>query len=146
MLSNNLVSSIMTTDIPSLNVNATLKEAQSAFDYSHVRHLPVVENDEVIGMIGLSDIERVNAATDFCVENENVSASLFKNITVREVMSKEPVCIQKYQTIEEAAEILTERAFRALPVLDGDDIVGIISTTSLMEYLVQEVNANGVFI
>jgi CBS domain-containing protein len=146
MLSNNLVSAVMNRSITPIQFNHTLGQATEVFKKTTARHLPVLRNNEVIGMIGKSDIERVVAAYLFCVENSNVNPNALECVPVSKVMSREPVHIQATQTLEEAAEILTERAFRALPVLDGDDLVGVISTTDLMQYVVHEMNASGVFI
>lgn len=146
MLSNNLVSSVMNSNIIPIKSNHTLGQAAEIFNKTKVRHLPVVKNDEVIGMIGKSDIERVAAAYNFCVENANINPNVLECVPVTQVMSKKIAHIQSFQTIEEAAEILTERAFRALPVLDDGDLVGVITTTSLMKYVVHEMNATGVYI
>ena len=146
MLSNNLVSSVMNSNIIPIESNYTLGQAAEIFNEMKVRHLPVVRNNKVIGMIGESDIERVVSAYKFCVENANINPSALECVPVTQIMSKNIVHIQSHQTIEEAAEILTERAFRALPVLNGDKLVGIISTTTLMEYVVHEMNATGVYI
>lgn len=146
MLSNNLVSSAMATNIVPLYATSTLQQAVSAFSYSDLRHLPVLEEGKVVGMIGKSDVERVQAAYTHCVEKNQADANAFENIPVSTIMSQNPVAIQSFQTLEEAAEILTERAFRALPVLKGKELVGVISTTSLMQYVVSEMGAQGVFI
>lgn len=146
MLSNNLVSSAMATNIVPLYATSTLQQAVSAFSYSDLRHLPVLEEGKVVGMIGKSDVERVQAAHAHCVGNNQADANAFENIPVSTIMSQNPVALQSFQTLEEAAEILTERAFRALPVLKGKELVGVISTTSLMQYVVHEMGAQGVFI
>ncbi len=146
MLSNNLVSNVMNSNIIPIKSNDTLGQAAAIFKKTALRHLPVVQNNEVIGMIGESDIERIVSAYKFCIDNASISASALECVPVSHVMTQKIVHIQSHQTIEEAAEILAERAFRALPVLDGDELVGVISTTSLMKYVVHEMSANGVYI
>ena len=146
MLSNNLVSSVMNSNIIPVKSNHTLGQAAEIFKKTRVRHLPVVQKNEVIGMIAKSDIERVTAAYTFCVENANINPNALECVPVSQVMTKKIVHIQSFQTIEEAAEILTDRAFRALPVLDDGELVGVITTTSLMQYVVHEMSATGVYI
>ena len=136
----------MDDNIIPIKSSYTLGQASTIFKKVEVRHLPVVQNNKVIGMIGKSDIERVVSAYTFCVENANISPTALECVPVSQVMSKEVVLIQSKQSIEEASEILAERAFRALPVLDGDKLVGVISTTSLMKYVVDEMSSNGVYI
>jgi CBS domain-containing protein len=146
MLSNNLVSNVMNSNIIPINSNDTLGQAATIFKKVDVRHLPVIRDNEVIGMIAKSDIERVVSAYKFCVDNTNVNPDALECVPVSQIMTQKLIHIQSDQTIEEAAEILTERAFRALPVLDGDQLVGVISTTSLMKYVVHEMSATGVYI
>ncbi len=51
---------------------------------------------------------------------------------VREVMSSPVVSVAPEATVKEAAELLVERGFNALPVLDGDELVGIVSEADLV--------------
>jgi len=146
MLSNNLVANVMSDNIIPIKSSYTLGQAAAIFKKVEVRHLPVVRNNKVIGMIAKSDIERVVSAYKFCVDNANISSSALECVPVSQVMTQKMANIQSTQSLEEAAEILTERAFRALPVLNGDELVGVISTTSLMKYIVKEMSATGVFI
>mgnify|MGYP000459932876 CR=1 FL=1 len=146
MLYNNLVSNVMNSDIIPIKSNHTLGQASAIFKQTQVRHLPVVRNNVVVGMIAQSDIKRVVSAYTFCVENANISPNALECVPVSQVMTKEMANIQSSQTLEEASEILTKRAFLALPVLNGDKLVGVITTTSLMKYIVNEMSSTGVHI
>ena len=57
-------------------------------------------------------------------------------------MTRNPVSVNSEATLREVAEILTENNFHALPVLEGDKIVGIISTSDLIQYLMENVEVS----
>jgi hypothetical protein len=58
--------------------------------------------------------------------------------TIEQVMAKRLVTIAPETTIKEAAEILATKEFHALPVVEGDLLVGIVTTTDLIKYLIQQ--------
>ena len=58
--------------------------------------------------------------------------------TVEQVMAKKLVSITPDTTIKEAAEILARKEFHALPVCEGELLVGIITTTDLIKYLIDQ--------
>jgi CBS domain-containing membrane protein len=58
--------------------------------------------------------------------------------TVEQVMAKNLVTISPETTIKEAAEILANREFHALPICEDDLLVGIVTTTDLIKYLIEQ--------
>lgn len=58
--------------------------------------------------------------------------------TVPQVMAKTPEVISSEATVKEVAEILSKREFHALPVVDNGDLVGIVTTTDLIKYLLAQ--------
>jgi CBS domain-containing protein len=53
-------------------------------------------------------------------------------------MVKNPIKISSDITIKSVAEILAKNEFHALPVVDGDELVGIVTTTDLLLYLINQ--------
>ena len=58
--------------------------------------------------------------------------------TVEQVMAKKIVSISPETTIKEAAQILSTKEFHALPVCEGELLVGIVTTTDLIKYLIDQ--------
>ena len=58
--------------------------------------------------------------------------------TVEQVMAKKIVFISPDTTIKEAAEILSKKEFHALPVVEDNELVGIVTTTDLINYLIAQ--------
>lgn len=125
------VADIMTRHLYVLNRTDSLPKAKSMFEKYNIRHLPVSSGGELIGMLSLTDIKSLPA-------NEKED-SLFKLLTVELIMSENPMSISNNEEILDVAKILSEREFHALPVVDGGKLVGIVTTTDIIRYLLNEV-------
>jgi CBS domain-containing membrane protein len=58
--------------------------------------------------------------------------------TVEQVMAKDVVSVTSKTTIQEVAEFLSKKEFHALPVVENDELVGIVTTTDLITYLLEQ--------
>ena len=128
------ISTIMTTDIYTIDLNGSLHEVNEIFAKHHFRHLPVMHEDELVGIISQTDILRISFGNTFGEDQGDADEAIFDMLSINQVMKHNPVIIGHNQTIREAAEIFTEQEFHALPVLDEGKIVGIVTTTDIIKY------------
>ena len=131
------VSSIMTKNVVKLNLSDDLTKAEILFKKHHIRHIPVVNGNVIIGMLSYTDLLRISFA-DAMEDEDDVDTTVYNMFTVEQVMAKKLVSISPETTIKEAAQILSSREFHALPVCEGDLLVGIITTTDLIKYLIDQ--------
>ena len=131
------VSTIMTKNVVKLNLSDDLTKAEMLFKKHHIRHIPVVYNNKIVGMLSYTDLLRISFADAIDDEND-VDTTVYNMFTVEQVMAKKLVSIAPDATIKEAAQILTTKEFHALPVCEGDLLVGIITTTDLIKYLIDQ--------
>lgn len=131
------VSSIMTKNVVKLNLSDDLTKAEILFKKHHIRHIPVVNGNVIIGMLSYTDLLRISFA-DAMEDEDDVDTTVYNMFTVEQVMAKKLVSISPETTIKEAAQILASREFHALPVCEGDLLVGIITTTDLIKYLIEQ--------
>lgn len=132
------VSTIMTTSIIKLNITDTLTKAETLFKKNHIRHIPVVNSNKIVGMLSYTDLLRISFA-DAVDENDTIiDSTVYNMFSVEQVMSKNLISVSPETTIKEAAEILATREFHALPVCKGDLLVGIVTTTDLIKYLLEQ--------
>ncbi|MCJ8289981.1 MAG: CBS domain-containing protein [Crocinitomicaceae bacterium] len=130
------VSKIMTSDVITLNHTDNLETAEQLFREKNIRHIPVVSGKSVIGMLSLTDLLRISFAD--AASEENVDTTVYKMFTLEQVMAKKIVSISSDTTIKEAAEILSEKEFHALPVVDNGELTGIATTTDMINYLLDQ--------
>lgn len=132
------INKIMTENVIAIEPTQTLDTAKSVFRKHHIRHLPVVQDNELVGILSLTDLQRISFATLSGDGTMTSDSAMLEMFTVSQVMRKEPVTVTVDQSIAEVAEILAEKEFHALPVLGDDKLVGIITTTDLIRYMLDQ--------
>lgn len=132
------VSSIMTKEVVKLNVSDDLTKAEMLFKKHHIRHIPVVNSNKIIGMLSYTDLLRISFVDAVDDEAEVVDVTVYNMFTVEQVMAKKLVTVSPETTIKEVAEILSTKEFHALPVVEGDLLVGIVTTTDIIKYLLKQ--------
>ncbi len=131
------VSEIMTEHVITLNLTDDLDTAEAIFKEKKIRHIPVISGDKIIGMLSYTDLLRISFV-DGVDDDDDVEAIVYNMFTIEQVMAKKLVSITKETTIKEVAEILAQKEFHALPVLENEKLVGIVTTTDLINYLIAQ--------
>jgi acetoin utilization protein AcuB len=119
------------------NPSATVPDALQVMRGSKVRQLPVVdEKGNLVGIVALDDLLRVSPspATSLSVWELDY---LLEKITVEKVMTKEVITVAEDTAIEEAGRIMADNKVSGLPVLRGDELVGIITESHLFNVLLE---------
>lgn len=132
------VATIMTKEVIKLNVSDTLTKAEALFKKHHIRHIPVVNSNKIIGMLSYTDLLRISFADAVEDDEDEVDTTVYNMFSVEQVMAKNLTSIAPNASIKEAAEILATKEFHALPVVEGDLLVGIVTTTDLIKYLIDQ--------
>lgn len=132
------ISEIMTKNIIALNRTDDLETAEKLFKQHNIRHIPVVTGNIIIGMISYTDLLRISFADAVSEDGNEVDTVVFNMFTIDQVMTKNLVTVNANTTIKEVAKILAEREFHALPVVNDGDLVGIVTTTDLINYLIEQ--------
>jgi predicted transcriptional regulator len=122
------VSTIMTQNVVKLNLNDDLTKAETLFKKHHIRHIPVVKGNIILGMLSYTDLLRISFVDAVDDEDEVVDATVYNIFTVEQVMAKKLIKVTPDTTIKETAEILSKNEF----------LVGIVTTTDLIKYLISQ--------
>ena len=126
----------MTKDVQTVNITNSLKEANDIFSKHHIRHLPVVSGDKLIGILSQTDILRISFGNTFGEEQAGSDEAIFDMLSINQVMKHSPETVGSSDTIKEVAEVFAQREFHALPVVDNEKLVGIITTTDIINYFI----------
>jgi CBS domain-containing protein len=128
----------MTKDVITLNKSDSLELAEHLFKSHHIRHIPVVSGEKIIGMLSYTDLLRISFADAVDEEEETVDAIVYNMFTIGQVMARNLTSVSSTTTIKEVAEILSVKEFHAIPVVDNEKLVGIVTTTDLINYLLEQ--------
>lgn len=96
----------------------------------------MVYSNKIVRMLSYTDLLRISFVNTVDDDDDVVDATVYNLFTVEQVMAKKLVAISPEMTIKETAEILLKKKFHALPVCLGELLVGIMTTTDLIKYLI----------
>lgn len=132
------VAHIMTANVLTVSTQDDLQEVVTLLNQKKIRHLPVVENGHVVGMISRSDINRLTFGSLF-EGQEGADEAILTMLSIPQVMTHKPRVIRADQTIREVAEVFAEEEYHALPVVDEDNkLCGIVTTTDVINYILEQ--------
>ena len=132
------ISEIMTQELITISPVDDLVTAEELFKKHRIRHIPVVQGDEILGILSYTDLLRISFADAIGPDEEEVETIVYNMFSIEQVMAKNVISVPLNATIKEVAEFLAKQEFHALPVVDQGKLVGIVTTTDLIQYLVNQ--------
>jgi len=132
-----LVKDSMTREVVVLSPETTAAEALAVCRERRVRHLPVLEAERLVGIVSDRDLRSAAPAL-----GDPGRVEALGKLRVSEVMGRDVVSARPDDPIEEAANEMRERRIGCLPVVENDALVGIITSSDVMEALVQLMGAH----
>jgi CBS domain-containing protein len=116
------------TDVLKIDGSATVYEALEKIVELNVGSILVTDDDKVVGIMTERDYLR----------KITLRGRTSRDTTVREIMTSPLVYVSPETTIEETMAIMTDRRIRHLPVVEDDDVVGIVSIGDVVKFQSQE--------
>jgi len=118
----------------------TVAPEQKLLDVKHIyekknfhHHIPVLENEKLIGIISLIDfMYHIKGAG---IDDNN---PVYTELTVKDIMTSNPYSVNPNVSIEAAAAEFTKGKFRAIPVVENNILVGIVTTADLIRYYLKQ--------
>lgn len=138
MKRNEPIRSIMSTDVTSVNVTQKLSEVRRLLSEQGIHHLPVVSGKKLVGLISATDMIKLSFSA-YGADERAVDAVLDHEFSIEKVMTKELTTLGAGRTVREAAQILSDGNFHSVPIVgDDDELVGIVTSTDIIRYLVDQ--------
>ena len=123
------VAELMQTEVQTAAPDASLDDASRIMADAHVSGLPVVDRrGRLVGVISTTDI----LASEEEAEDPATRVALYQETPVQDLMTPRPVTIGPEAQLKEAAQQLLYADVHRLFVVDGDRLVGVISTTDIV--------------
>lgn len=121
----------MSRSVVTLSLADSLGEAISSRNGIDVRHLPVVQEGQLVGIVSDRDLRR---ARGLGLESE---------ASVEEIMARDVRVVAPADRLSAAAALMTEHKISAVPVLEEGRLVGIVTTTDLLDHCMNSLRSAG---
>ncbi|MBL7798394.1 MAG: CBS domain-containing protein [Saprospiraceae bacterium] len=128
------ISSIMVTDLVTINPDENLLAVKKIFDAHSFHHLPVVRFRKIVGIVSKTDFNHFTGGINHAGENTH----LLENTKVEDIMTKGLGKLEPEDRINVALEIFSKNWFHALPVVEHDELVGIVTTQDVIKAILNE--------
>lgn len=132
------VSGIMTASVITVDKNDhDLRDLKEVFRKEKIRHIPVMEGDNLVGIVSKNDLNRLSFGSLF--DNQgNADEAVLDMLSIDQIMSENPKSVTPETTIKEVAEIFASEQFHSLPVAENGTIKGIVTSTDVIKYLLEQ--------
>ena len=110
---------IMSSPVESITSDLSVLEASKIMGVKNIKRLPIMDEGKLVGIVTQTDL--VRALTSY---------GLWRDVS--EIMSRSIVGIQIHANVAEAAEIMTSNKVSCIIVMDGDDVVGVLTEKDIL--------------
>jgi acetoin utilization protein AcuB len=130
-----LVKDWMTTSVITIGKNTTLPQARRIMLQHNIRHLPVVDDGELVGIVTWGDIRRESASNATSLTRWELN-TILDALPVRRFMTASPLTVTPLTGVARAAQIMVEEKIGGLPVVDQGRLVGIITESDILRIVI----------
>lgn len=128
------VSDRMTSEVVTLNEEQSLRDALTLQQRHKIRHIPVVADGSIVGILTDRDLKRASPSLLSGIDQERYD-ELLDTTPVAQVMTRDPRTVSPETSLKDVAKILIEGKFGALPVIEKNSLVEIITEIDLLRAL-----------
>lgn len=122
------IEAIMSTNLITVAPSATLAEARTLMRDNRIHHIPVVDGEKLVGLVTLTN---VLAATDSFLRDQKNRIHA-NEINIEDAMVQDVATVDINASLRHAALFLEKHNIGCLPVMNGDQLVGIITDTDFV--------------
>jgi acetoin utilization protein AcuB len=125
-----LVKDIMVYNVITVSSDTYVLDAERIMEFHRIGRLPVVDKGKLVGLITKDDILKASPSST-TPANQRQLFYLMSKLTVKEIMKTNVLTVSPDTTIEKSVAIAQKNKVGCLPVVEGDRVLGIISTTDV---------------
>lgn len=123
---------IIERDAVTVSVDQRVSEALRILSSGRFHHLPVIRGQSLVGLLSTTDVLELKASS----LGSDDAEFLDKHYRIEDLMSKDVISVSDRATVGDAATQLSAGGFHSLPVVDREDrLVGIVTTTDLIDHM-----------
>ncbi len=135
------IATVMTQPVKTIETEAPLGEAYQLMQRHRIKHLPVVHNQRVVGLITARHLSRVEPSVIRPPERPSPTAA-YDSMSVRDVMTSDVTTLPPETSAHEAARLAWERDIGCFLIVDRGALMGIVTTTDLLDLVIDRLEAS----
>lgn len=135
-----LVEDVMQRDLITVTPGTTLPDALRLSRGRGIRHLPVMDGAELVGIVSDRDLKRAMASPATTLERHELNY-LLEKVTMDEIMTRAVLTVGPRIPVEEAGRLMIKEKISALPVTDEGRVVGIVTETDVLDLFLRAMGA-----
>jgi len=125
---------VMTKNVVCVTPEQYLLDVKHIYEKENFHHhIPVEENGKLVGMVSLIDFMYHISGAGISDDNK-----VYKELKVKDIMTQKPFYLTTNSTINDVSKVLAEGNYHAVPVLENDNIVGIVSTADIIKHFLSK--------
>ena len=128
------IGELMSAQPKTVSPQDSLLDATRILKENGFKHLPVVDNGALVGVVTDRDLKRASASDATTLEVHELLYLLDK-VKVEQIMVRDPITTQPENTVESAAKLMVDRKVGCLPVISGGKLAGIVTKDDLLKLL-----------
>jgi len=125
------VRAVMQQNVVTISASDRLSTVEDIMTLGRVRHMPVVHAGKLVGVVSERDLLRASLS-NLSGHRHDERRAFLHVVEIARVMSTPPIVVRSDATVNEAAHIMAEKKIGCLPVVDGDELVGMITETDIL--------------
>lgn len=130
------INDVMTSSLLTVSHEQSMDKVDKIFKNHDIHHIPVIKGDKLIGIISRTDVDQMKHGMSFFI-NVNVASyneALFESTLAKDVMTKHVETINGTDSLKVAYTWFKKNKFRALPVVEDNKLVGIVTPLDLLDH------------
>jgi len=129
-----VVREIMMGSPVTLKPGDTLDLANDVISLGRIRHIPVLDDGRLVGLLSERDLIGAAANQIFGLKQKSKSA-LLKTVLIKDVMKKKVITVTPNMNIKDAAHLMATKKIGCVPVVTEGALVGLLTTTDILRYV-----------
>jgi CBS domain-containing membrane protein len=129
-----VIKEIMAASPLTLRPEDTLDLANDLISLGRIRHIPVLDDGRLVGLLSDRDLIGTAASQIFGLKQKSKSA-LLKSVLIKDIMKKKVITVTSETKIGSAAHLMADKKIGCVPVMDDGRLVGLVTTTNILRYV-----------
>lgn len=128
------ISSIMTKDVVCVSPHQKIVDVKHIYEKRNFHHhIPVTDNDRLVGMVSLVDfMYKIKGA------GLDDNTAVYNELKVKDIMTLNPHSTNPSTSIESVAQELAKGNYHAIPIVEKEKVVGIVSTADIIKFFLDK--------